>query len=201
LDEQRRNERAVEELPMRLTYRMAIAALPAAVLISMVGRVAADTPSTSPATREATSTYTFRGHTLTYPASWRLREKGNGAPATIYKPAAAADALTASWDFDRKTDRAHRTAEQIRDDVLQSLATTMKGFEMKEKGRLTIDGKAAAFVTFAHSVVNPPAVSRHVFIPTGDGFVIAIDETAVASVWVNEAPRLARITDSLRFPR
>jgi hypothetical protein len=189
-----------KELTMRLTYWVAFAVSVSAVGIAMVGRVLADGPTSDSTTREATRTYTFRGHTIAYPESWRLREKGGGAPATIYKPAGAG-AWTASWDFDRRQDRRNRTPEQLRDAVAESLAATMKGFKMKEKGQLTIDGKAAAFVTFAHSVVEPPVVARHVFVPTGDGFVIVVAEMAVVDDWENEAPRLDRMTRSLRFPK
>jgi len=178
--------------------------LPALIIILLAARAAPAEPTTAPATQGATKSYTFRGHTVTYPQSWRLREKVGGAgPATIYKPAAggAADALEAIWDFDRKTDRAKRTAEQIRDDVTEALATTMKGFKLKDKSTLTIDNKPAAAVTFEHATVDPPAVSRHVFLPTGDGFVLVIDETAVAHQWPAAGPQLDAITRSLRLPR
>ena len=159
-------------------------------------------PNAAPATQEATKTYTFRGHTIVYPQSWQLREKGGGGPATIYKPApGGGDATTATWDFDRKADRQGRTAEKIRDDVAAALAETMKGFELKEKGALKVDGKAAAFVTFKHSTVEPAAVARQVFVPTGDGFMIVIAESAVADTWETTSPQLDRITRSLRFPR
>jgi len=160
----------------------------------------ADQPSTRPATQSATKTYTFRGHTVSYPDSWRLREKPGGGPAMIYLPAGD-DALSASWLFDRKSDRAQRTAEQVRDDIAAALAKTMKGFQLKDKGALTIDGRPAAYVTYTHAVVDPPAVERQIFVPTGDGFVIVAVESAVASVWEAESPKLDRITRSLRFPK
>lgn len=156
-------------------------------------------PATAPTTGEAIKTYTFRNHTIRYPASWQLREKGGGAPATIYKPAGA-DSLTAWWYFDRKTDRQNRSAEQIRDDIDQSLAETFQGFKLKEKGSLKIDGKAAAFIRFEHAQGGVAAESRHVFVPTGDGFVIAISETSVAGDSANNSPKLNAITSSLRFP-
>jgi hypothetical protein len=177
-------------------------ALIAGVMLVTVA-VRADEPSkTDRPLRDATKTYTFRGYTVAHPESWKLRDAGAGPTASqeIYKPAGA-DSMTAWWFFDRKPNTRNHTAEQIRDGMAASLAREMKGFKLKDKGSLTIDGKPAAYVTFEHSVVDPPCAARHVFIPAPDGSVTIIAESAVAAEWKSAAPELDRITRSIRFPR
>jgi len=183
------------------TYIIAAAFL----AVATAGRlVAAEPQKAEPAKREAAKTYTFRGHAIAYPESWKLREKTGGASpgasGTIYKPAGG-DSFTAWWYFDRKPDPDNRKAEEIRDRIARSLATTMKGFKAKDKGSLTVDGRRAAYVTFEHAEVDPPCVSRHVFIPNGDGTVTMVAETAVAAEWDQDAPVLDGITRSIKFPK
>ena len=156
-------------------------------------------PSTAPATREASQrqTYSFRGYTVQYPATWRLRQNPGGRPASIYKP--AGDGFSAIWDFDRREDAQRRTAEQVRDDVAKTLPVTMRGFQLKDTGSFKLsDGAHAAYLTFAHTAVGPEAIERQVFIPQPDGAVIIAVELAPAASWEAESAALHGITMSVR---
>jgi hypothetical protein len=177
-------------------------ALTAVVLLASVALRADEPPKTDSTPREATKFYTYRGYAVTYPESWKLRDAGAGPTASqqIYKPAGA-DSLTAWWFFDRKPNPRNHTAEKVRDGMAATMAQRMKGFKLKDKGTLTIDGKRAAYVTYEHSVVDPPCVARDIFIPTPDGSVTIIAETAVATEWKAASPDLDRITRSMKFPK
>ena len=155
-------------------------------------------PGTAPSTREASQlqTYQFRGYTVRYPATWRLRQNPGGRPASIYKP--AGDGFSAIWDFDRREDARRRTAEQVRDDIAKTLPATTKGFQLKDTGSFKLsDGTQAAYLTFAHTVAGPEAIERQVFIPQPDGAVIIAVELAPAASWEAELAALHEITMSV----
>ena len=148
---------------------------------------------------EAAKSYTFNGYSVEYPTSWKIHDDGKGGPAIIYFPADGG--LAAKWQFNRRQDPGKRAAEAVRDSVAESMAKSMPKFELKEKGAYKLpDGHAAAYVLFAHSVVEPRAVERHSFIPHGDDFVLIVTETAVESEWEKHKAELARMTLSVKSP-